>query len=170
MATIYGTVSVDVIDAYGITGQLMLNVEIPDTATLAQLATDVAALVASTQAMSQGIATKATTRLTYAGSGDSPADALGDIEKGALFNLKNGTDAYLYGALVPDPSTAILNGAGLVDLTSTPVTDFISLLTTAHPAITYITKGARPLTALNDALITFRKHRKPLARKTKEIV
>jgi hypothetical protein len=57
----------------------------------------------------------------------------------------------------------------LVDLTNTNVTDFITFLTTAHTVITVVTKGVRALSALKDALISFRKHRKPLSRKTKEV-
>jgi hypothetical protein len=169
MANYYGTASLEVFDAYGIPGQVMINVEIPDSATVAQIATDVAAFATNTNPLTQGALGKASLRLQFPGGGESPADGLGDIEKGALFNFNNATDGYAYGILVPDPDPGILNGAGLVDLTNSDVTTWITWITTAHTAITVITKGVRALTALRDALINFRKHRKPLTRKTKEV-
>lgn len=169
MATINATISVEIVDAYGITGQVLINVTIPDTATLAQLATDIATLVSDTNPLTQGVITKAVAHLVLPGSGDVLSDALGDVEKGALFNYNNATDAYATGILVPDVNPGILTTAGLVDLTNTDVLAFNTFLTSAHTAITPVTKGNRALTALRDALITFRKHRKPLTRKTKEI-
>lgn len=169
MANYYGTYSLEVFDAYGIAGQAMINVEIPDSATIAQIATDVAAFATYTNPLTQGALSKGTLRLGFPGGGQDPADGAGDIEKGALFNFNNATDAYAYGVLVPDPDPGILNAAGLVDLTNTDVTTWITWLTTAHTAITVITKGVRALTSLRDALINFRKHRKPLTRKTKEV-
>lgn len=170
MANYLGTLSVEIVDAYGIPGQVLVNVQIPDSATVAQIATDAAAFVTDTNPLTQGIETKATLRLEFPGSGESLVDALGDIEKGALFNFDNATDIYATGVLVPDLDPGILTGTGLVDLTNSDVTTWITWLTTAHTAITVVTKGVRALTALRDALITFRKHRKPLSRKTKEIV
>jgi hypothetical protein len=98
-----------------------------------------------------------------------PSGAVGDIEKGALFNFSNATDRYAYPIFIPDVNPSILTTAGLVDLTNADVTAFITLVTTAGTVITAVTKGVRALTGLIDALISFRKHRKPLARKTKEL-
>ena len=169
MATINATVSVEVVDAYGISGEVFVNVTIPDTATLAQVASDVAALVALITPLTSGVQPKAITRLVLPGDGLDPATALGDIEKGGLFNFSNATDSYKYGELVPDINPGVLNSSGLIDLTNTDVTNFVTWMTTAHTALTPVTKGNRALTALADALITFRKHRKPLSRKTKEL-
>jgi len=169
MANYYGTASIDIYDAYGIVGQEMVNVEIPDSATLAQIATDMAAYATVTNPLTQGALAGSTLRLKFPGGGQSPADGAGDIEKGSLFNFNNATDSYAYGILVPDPDPGILTGAGLVDLTNSDVLAWITWMTTVHTAITVITKGVRALTALRDALITFRKHRKPLSRKTKEL-
>jgi hypothetical protein len=169
MANYEGTLSLEIVDSYGITGQELVNVQIPDTATLAQIATDVAGFATVTNPLTQGALTAATLRLKFPGGGESPTGGLGDIEKGSLFNFDNASDVYATGILVPDPDPGILNSLGLVDLTNTDVAAWIAWITTAHTAITVITKGVRALTALRDALITFRKHRKPLSRKTKEL-
>lgn len=167
MATQQGLVSVRFLDAYGIPGQTTYNITMDDTKTIAQLLTDVNDLATATEALSQ--ANEYRTQVTIvADPGTTPVRGAGDIEKGGLFNFSNASDEYKTGILIPDVNPAILNGAGLIDLTNTSVTDWITFLTTAHTVITVVTKGVRALSGLVDALITFRKHRKPLARKTKE--
>jgi hypothetical protein len=169
MATYEGTLSANILDAQGISATAMIMVEIPDTATLAQIATDVAAYVTDTDPLTQGVIMFSEIRLRFPGSGDTPADALGDVEKTALFNFNNATDGYATGIDIPDLNPGILNASNLIDLTNSDVTAWITWITTAHTAITVITKGVRALTSLKDALISFRKHRKPLTRKTKEV-
>ncbi len=166
MANYEGVLSDHIEDSYGIAGQTPVNVLIPDTATLAQIATDVAGFASAVGGVSQGRSTKVTLKLTFPGTLGSP---LGDIEKGGLFNFANATDIYATGVLIPDIAPGVLNAAGLIDLTNGNITALIAWLTTTHTVITVTTKGVRALTALIDALISFRKHRKPLERKTKEI-
>jgi len=168
MAELQGLVAVRFIDQYGITGSTDFFVTIDDTKTVAQLMTDVAALAGATEALSQ--ANEYRTQVTViADPGTTPVPGVGDIEKGGLFNFSNVTDDYKQGYLIPDINPAILNANGLVDLSNTDVTAWIAYLTTAHTVITVVTKGVRALSGLVDALIAFRKHRKPLARKTKEV-
>jgi hypothetical protein len=168
MATIQGLVSVRFIDAYGITGSTDYFITADDTKTIAQLMTDVGTLASNTEALSQ--ANEYRTQVTLIQDpGTSPVPGAGDIEKGGLFNFSNTTDDYKTGYLIPDINPAVLNSAGLIDLTNADVTTWITYLTTAHTVITVVTKGVRALSGLVDALISFRKHRKPLARKTKEV-
>jgi len=168
MSLLPGIFSAEVVDAYGIPGQIFVNIEFDDTKTLAALHSDLVSWASTMQALTQGVITKVKFTDVNETGGD-PATAVGDIEKGALFNFSNATDGYAYGVLIPDVNPAILTTDGKVDLTNADVITFISLLTTAGTVITAITKGVRALTGLIDALITFRKHRKPLARKTKEL-
>jgi|SRR5712664_1036553 len=168
MATLQGLVSVRFIDQYGITGSLPFFVTIDDTKTVAQLMTDVASLASDTEALSQ--ANEYRTEVTIVQDpGSTPVPGVGDIEKGGLFNFSNVTDDYKQGYLIPDINPAVLNANGLIDLTNTDVTTWVAYLTTAHTVITVVTKGVRALSGLVDALIAFRKHRKPLSRKTKEV-
>lgn len=169
MTNVNGFMSAHIVDQYGIAGETGVVITIPDTATIAQLRTDVTSFVTDTQNLTQGAITDATVKLEFAGSGVAPSTATGDIEKGGLFNLNNATDSYATGVLVPDLNPSVLTGAGLIDLSNASITTWLAYLTTAHTAITVVTKGIRALTALRDALITFRKHRKPLTRKTKEL-
>jgi len=168
MATQQGTMSVRVVDSYGISGTEDVFVTIDDTKTVAQLLTDVGSWALLYQEMSQGSVPEYWVKVI--GKPVSPATAAGDIEKGALFNFNNATDPYATGIQILDVKPSILNGAGLVDLSNTTVEDFITFVTTAHTVITVVTKGVRALTSLRDALINFLKHRKALTRRTKEVV
>jgi len=163
-----GIMSCRIQDAYGISTTTEAQITVDDSKTVAQTNTEVGAWALLVQEMSQGAVTDYWFKIT-----DVPVSiptAAGDIEKGALFNFSNATDGYATGWQLPDVSPDILNAAGLVDLTNTTVQDFITFMTTAHTAITVVTKGVRALNGLIDALINFRKHRKPLTRKTKEVV
>jgi len=168
MAILQGLVSVRFIDQYGITGSVPFFVEIDDTKTIAELMTDVGTLASDTEALSQ--ANEYRTEVTIIQDpGTTPVPGTGDIEKGGLFNFSNATDDYKQGYLVPDINPAVLNGSGLIDLANADVTTWVTYLTSAHTVITVVTKGVRALSGLVDALIAFRKHRKPLSRKTKEV-
>lgn len=166
MATVNGLISIQIDDAYGIESSTDFFITIDDTKTVANVETDVAGLVNVVESLTQGRVTSSDVRIFLpGGAGVTP---LGDIEKGALFNFGNATDHYKQGFWIGDVAPSILNSNGLIDLTNTDVQNFITFMTTVHTAITIVTKGVRALTALRDALISFRKHRKPLERKTTE--
>lgn len=166
MATKNGIMSLRVVDAYGIEATTDQQITIDDSKTVAQTNTEVGAWALLVQEMSQGAVTEYWWKVT-----DVPVSiptAAGDVEKGALFNFNNAANTDAWGFQVPDVSPSILDARGLVDLTNTTVQDFITFMTTAHTAITVVTKGIRALTSLRDALINFLKHRKALTRRTKE--
>jgi hypothetical protein len=168
LATITGQITTHIQDAYGITGTAPVFVTMDDSKTIAQLVTDALAYEGEVQGLSQGTVTK-TLVIINAHVVSDPSLGTGDIEKGALFNFENGSDPYLQGYLIPDVAPAILNANGLINLSHANVTSFITWMTAAHTVVQVVTKGVRALTALKDALIAFRKHRKPLSRKTKEV-
>jgi len=168
MATQQGVVSIEYLDQYGIPGTVDYFVTIDDTQTVGALISDVNTLGSDTNALTQAFHKSTKVNVTCFDNSATPS-GVGDIEKGALLNFNNASDPYAQGYWIPDVNPAILNSNGLVDLTNGSVTAFITFLTTAHAVITVVTKGVRALTALRDALISFRKHRKPLARKTKEV-
>jgi hypothetical protein len=167
MATLQGLMTAHIVDAYGIDATTTAFVEIDDTKTVAQLQTDVHDWAIATSGLSQGNLGGYGVDVFTAVAPGGPA--VGDVEKGGLFNFDNATDPYAEGYWIPDIAPAILNANGLIDLTNVGVTDWITFMTTAHTVITVVTKGVRALTALRDALISFRKRRKPLSRKTKEV-
>lgn len=168
MALLPATASFTIVDDYGISGQAFMNVKYDDTKTLAQLNTQLASDASTVAALSQGIITHVSFTITQE-TGVDPTSAVGDIEKGAIFNYDNTVDPYAYGILIPDVSPSILNADGLVDLANADVTAFESMITTAGTVLTYTDEGTNDLTGLRDTLITFRKHRKPLTRKTKRL-
>jgi hypothetical protein len=168
VATITGQITTHIQDAYGITGTAPVFVTIDDSKTIAQLVTDALAFEGEVQGLSQGTVTKTLVTINAHIVSD-PSLGTGDIEKGGLFNFENASDPYLQGYLIPDLAPTVLNSSGLIDLTNVNVSSFVTWMTAAHTVVQVVTKGVRALTALKDALIAFRKHRKPLARKTKEV-
>jgi hypothetical protein len=167
MATQQGLLSAQVTDTYGITATTEAFITIDDTKTVAQLLADAGGWALLVQELSQGSVKKFS--VTVEAPLLEAVTAAGDVEKGGLFNFNNATDPYAQGYWIPDISPAVLNSQGLIDLSNSNVEAFITFMTTAHTAITIVTKGVRALTALRDALISFRKHRKPLSRRTKEV-
>lgn len=162
------TMTAHIVDKYGIPGQATVTIEADDTKTIAQLLTDLSTYSGDVSTLTQGIVVKESILLELP-TGNDPTAALGDIEKGALFNFSNASTTFKTGVYIPDVAPAVLNANGLVDLSNADVTAFITFMTTAHTVVTVVTKGLQALTGLVDALISFRKHRKPLARKTLEL-
>ena len=167
MATVLGLVSVQITDAIGITGTTDYFIEADDSKTIAQLMADALSLANAEDAISQGNLTEYSVKLIVPVTPGGAAS--GDIEKGGLFNFNNASDPYAQGYFVPDIAPSVLDAQGRIDLSNVNVTAFITFLTTAHTVITVVTKGVRALTALKDALVSFRKHRKALTRRTKEV-
>ncbi len=167
MANVQGVLSAHITDKYGIVGTMPVFIIMDDTKTIAQLVTDALSFKTDVQALSDGVVTKVTVSV-IAFENTNLTGVAGDIEKGGLFNFNNATDPYVQGYTVPDIAAGVLNASGLIDLTNANVTAFVAFMTTAHTVITVVTKGVRALTSLKDALINFRKHRKPLSRKTTE--
>lgn len=166
MATRQGTISLETTDALGIPATTLYNITVDDSKTVAQLMTDAVSLQTVQTPLSQGAVGRMEVCIKIPASGGSAA---GDIEKGGLFNFNDAVSTYATGFWIPDISPSVLNALGTIDLSNSSVAAFITFLTTAHTAITLVTKGVNLLTSLRDALISFRKHRKPLARKTKEV-
>ena len=167
MATQQAVMSAQVTDTYGITATTDAFITIDDSKTVAQVIAEVGGWALLVQELSQGSVKEYSFRVIAPTV--SPSTAAGDVEKGGLFNFLNASDPYAQGYWIPDIAPAVLNSQGLIDLTNTDVNAFIAFMTTAHTAITVVTKGVRALTALKDALISFRKHRKPLERRTTEV-
>jgi hypothetical protein len=162
------TMTAHIVDKYGIPGQATVTVSADDTKTIAQLLSDLSTYSGDISTLTQGIVVKESVLLEVP-TGNDPTAAAGDIEKGALFNFGNALTTFKTGIYVPDVSPAILNANGLVDLTNANVTNFVTFVTTAHTVITVVTKGLQALNRLVDVLLSFRKHRKPLSRKTTEL-
>lgn len=163
-----GLFSLAMVDKYGIEGNTQSFVEIDDTKTVAQLLADLSSWSDVVAPLSQAVGTRERVILEVP-TGNDPTTAVGDIEKGTLWNFGNASTTYAQGMWIPDVNPSILNSSGLVDLSNVNVTAFITFMTTVHTAVTLVTKGLQALSNLIDVLISFRKHRKPLARKTKEI-
>lgn len=168
MASRNGLFTVGIVDSLGIVGTAPAQVSIDDSKTLSDIITDLSLYSNKVAALTQGVVmySKVSVKLE---TGNDPSTAVGDIEKTAVFNFANTTDPYAQAQIIPDVNPAVLSADGKINLSNSDVTAFITFMTTVHTAITVVTKGVRALSALIDALISFRKHRKPLSRKTKEL-
>lgn len=89
------------------------------------------------------------------------------VEQTALLNFTNATSKYKFGVDVPALRDTAIAG-GKVDLTTSIVTDVITSLLTAFTGGVFTNTSQYPLTALADALLSFRKRRQQLSRSSFE--
>jgi len=85
------------------------------------------------------------------------------VEQTGLFNFSNATSKYKFGIDVPSIKNTVLSG-NKVDLTNGAVSTLLDLLTAAFTGGVFANTSQYPLVALVDALLSFRKRRKQLAR------
>jgi hypothetical protein len=85
------------------------------------------------------------------------------VEQTGLFNFANATSKYKFGVDIPSIVNTAISG-GKIDLTTSIVTDVITSLLTAFTGGVFTNTSQYPLSALADALLSFRKRRKQLSR------
>jgi hypothetical protein len=90
------------------------------------------------------------------------------VEQTGLLNFLNATTKYKFGVDLPSLKDAAIS-AGKVNLGYTAISDLITALTTSFNYGVFANTGQYPLTALIDALLTFRKRRKQLSRSSFEV-
>lgn len=90
------------------------------------------------------------------------------VEQTGIFNFSNAVTTHRWGGIVPAlNSTKIVSGK--INLVDTAVAALITFLTTVLTVAQWVTNNQQQLTALRDALISFRKRRKQLSRSSIEI-
>jgi hypothetical protein len=99
---------------------------------------------------------------------DTPA-AGSRVEQTGLLNFRNGETAYKWGLDIPSIANSVLD-AGRIILGSGAVDDLVTLLLAgvSGDGVETTNAASQVLTALSDALLTFRKHRRALDRRTFE--
>jgi len=89
------------------------------------------------------------------------------VEQTGLFNFLNATSKYKFGVDIPSIVNTAISG-GKIDLTTSIVTDVITSLITAFTGGVFTNTSQYPLSALADALLSFRKRRQQLSRSSFE--
>jgi hypothetical protein len=170
MANIPALLSVELLDALGVTVSMDTFYEVPDTTTLADLNTYLAAYLPKLDAITDSKIVGATfkPRGTLPGGLKASPDEDAENERTGLFNFSQANVPYKNGIDIPAISDAVITN-GKIDLTATAVTDWVSIITTTTQGLINVSKFLNALNALLDALISFRKHRKAESRRSFEV-
>lgn len=97
------------------------------------------------------------------GGWKSSPDSGSRVEQTGLFNFVNTTSKYKFGIDLPSIINTALVG-GKIDLTNTAIADLVSFLLATFTGGRFATTSTFFLSALVDAIISFRKRRKSLSR------
>lgn len=169
MATYLALLSAELHDATGVPASALQYIEVPDTATVAQLQSLVQAYSAVLDPLTDAQIDRINVKLDLPFSGAKSSPVAGSIvERTGLFNFEQASSVYKYGVDVPAISSSVLMSDGRIDLSNSIVTNWVSFLETAHTAITFVSKFANAIVRLIDVLVSFRKHRKQESRRTLE--
>jgi len=164
--TQYALFSYSLIDELGtrtsVTQPAMVD---PTTGTPAALKTAWLGLGADIDAVSGAQITGGSVAIVYqpAGGWKATPAAGSRVEQTALFNFINATSKYKWGLDVPSFLNSKIS-SGKVNLADSAVTALINFILTAFTGGEFANTSTFPLTALADALLSFRKRRKQLAR------
>jgi len=170
MATYEGLLSASLHDAIGVPSTTNLYLKIPDTVTVANLATFVQDYSAVLDPITGAQIDRMDIKINLPFSGAKSAPVAGsEVEKTGLFNFEQAGSFYKFGIDIPAIAASVLTSGGLIDLTNTDIQAWITFLGTVTAGITVVSKFLNALVALLDALISFRKHRKQESRRTIEL-
>lgn len=160
--------SLSVIDGTGTPGSFDLFVTIPPTATRADIQAFVDDYLTQHAGITSAQIATATMRLNMnVSSGGGTAAPDSRVEETGLFNYNQVGSKYKYGIDVPAlKDSVIVNGK--VDLTNAQITSWKNFILTGSHGIAIVSKFALLITQLLDVLLTFRKHRRALDRRSFE--
>lgn len=169
MANYLAIISIEVLDILGVSTAHDIFVEVPDTATVAQVATYFQDYAAVLDGITDGQPTDGhvTVKIKPTGVKTAPV-ASSEVEKTGLFNYAQAGSTYKAGIDVPAiADTVIVDGR--IDLSNAGVQAWRDFVIATLTGIHAVSKFQNDLTALLDALITFRKHRRAENRRSFEI-
>jgi hypothetical protein len=170
MATIFGHVSLQLLDALGVTVSAPFYTNIDDTKTIAQLMTQAGNLASAVDPVTDSQITQISVQIigTIPGGLKTSPAATAENERTGLLNFSQTGSPYKYGVDIPAiADSKIVNGK--IDLTDGDITFLITLLTSAGTVFSYVSTAIKTLVRLIDALLSFRKHRKAESRRSFEV-
>jgi hypothetical protein len=170
MAQVPGLVSFTILDYYGSSGSVPIYVAIDTAQTVAQMLTFLDAQQALLVPLTEGEITEGRFELLKTYNVPAPVtDHAAEIERGGLFNFEqNGAPrAYKDGILIPAFNTAKLVN-GKINLADVDVIAWVNSIKALSSAVQIVSKFGFLLASLIDTLMTFRKHRKSLTKRSFE--
>lgn len=161
--------SYQITDALGVTATHPVFINAPSGETLAQLQTFANDYTPLIDAVTDGEITGIELRIPLVVTGAKSGPVAGsEVERTGLFNFEQAGTRYKFGVDVPSIANALLVN-GKIDLSNAAITNWVAFLEATTIGITFVSKFANALTALLDAVITFRKHRKLENKRSYEI-
>ena len=163
-------VSVSIQDELGTKSTSSQYVMVDPTAPLASLAATAQAYATAIDAISSGVITETrATLLPGNPAGIKAAPAAGSrVEASAVVNFVDANSPRKYGTLIPAIADAMIVN-GKLNLQNAAVQAFVVLLTTATGTEAFATPARTIINHAVDALLSFRKHKKQLARSSFEL-
>lgn len=164
MATQHGAISVTFIGDSGITVGESIKVALDDTKTLAELSTDVAAIVATAWAVTNcGIARQElVVSVPLLGGVSATASPDADVEFYGEWNMKNATTPYTESVVIPGLKDSLLL-AGKINSANSDVGNWEASLTAAATNGTRIEgRNFHPFSAVKETFLGIRSRRKAL--------
>jgi hypothetical protein len=162
--------SVTIQDELGVEAPFSAYALLDSTQTLASAVTALNSLIAVLDPITDGVIIRSKITLQPPLPGGLEALTAGArVEQTGLFNFSATGTPHRFGEAVPAMSNAKITTHG-IDLVDGAVAAFIAFLTTVITVATWVTNHREALTALRDALVSFRKRRKQTTRVTLEIV
>jgi len=168
MTTVFGAISVQLKDDNGAIASSGFNIEVDDATTVAQLVTALEGFAVKYDAVTGCRIENVDFILHHTTTGtekSTPDTGIDVTQTGTLNFSQAGGVPYLEGLVVPGIKDTLIVG-GKVDLAATAVTDMVTWFTTAHTTLRAVSKALQILVALIDALFSFRKRRKAVARRS----
>lgn len=160
--------SVSVVDELGTEASEVFYAMVDPTITAAQLSTQWHALATDLDPVLGAQILRGSVVLLENMSGGKTAPAVGSrVEQTGVINFSNAVTSHRFGEALPGLSSGVIS-AGKINLTDAGVAAFITFMTTAFTLGTWTNNAQQPLVALVDALLSFRKRRKQLARSSFE--
>jgi len=168
MANIIGSVSFTGVDSLGVPTNFNADIQFDDAKTAANISTYVNDLLDHFTPTSDAGWDKIAVTLYPVVNNPTTAVAGSEAERTGLFNFSQASGRFKYGIDVESIAQTLITD-GKIDLTATEVTNWIAYLTAAHSGFVLISKAALALSALVDALISFRKKRSLESRRSFEV-
>lgn len=167
--TVPAQFSFTLLDEFGTKGVCLVNALIDPAATITSLNAQWSNILGLLDLITSGQIIGSHYRVLPVITGVKTAPVAGSrIEQSAVFNFSASGTGYKQGVLVPSIRNTMIT-AGKIDLTNADVIAFFTALVTAVAGVLEWTSANRQaLLALLDALLSFRKHRKQLARSSFE--
>lgn len=161
--------SATIVDELGTEASTVAYIDVDPTTTLTALATAIGAWAADLDPVIGGQITglRLVVAVPVPGGLKTTPDSGSRVEQTAVLNFGAGTNPHRYGVAVPSISDGKIV-AGKINILDTDVAALIDLLKTAATAIGFTNQAGQEFTRAVDAVLSFRKRRRQLARSSFE--